>query len=87
MFANHFSSPTKLFQAANTEVTTSAMCQVMYADAIAGCDMLDIGANFFDPTCNFVPKRYRQMLYPGNPSTIMFVGPADPTRCNPNQNV
>jgi hypothetical protein len=59
----------------------------MYADAIAARDMLDIGADFLDPTCDFVPERYRQTVNPGNAGAIMFVGMADPARRNPNQNV
>jgi len=59
----------------------------MYANTIAGPDMLDIGADFFDPTCDFVPKRYRQTVNPGNPGAIMFVGMTNPARRNPNQNV
>ena len=59
----------------------------MYADSIAACDMLDIGAGFLDPTRDFVPKRYRQTVNPGNAGTIMFVGMADPARRNPNYNV
>jgi hypothetical protein len=58
----------------------------MYADAIAGRDMLDIGADFFDSTCDFVPERYRQTVNPGNAGEIMFVGMANPARRNPNQN-
>jgi hypothetical protein len=87
MFADHFYGRAKLFQAANAELTGSAVCQIMYADAIAARDMLDIGADFLDPTCDFVPERYRQTVNPGNAGAIMFVGMADPTRCNPNQNV
>jgi hypothetical protein len=87
MFADHFSAAPKLFQAANAELTASAVGQIMYTDAIAARDMLDIGADFLDPTCDFVPERYRQMLNPGNAGAIMFVGVADPARRNPNQNV
>jgi hypothetical protein len=87
MFADHFSSAAKLFQAANAELTASAVCQVMHTDAIGGRDMFDIGADFFDPTCDFVPECYRQTVNSGNAGTIMFVGMADPARRNPNQNV
>jgi hypothetical protein len=64
MFADHFSGTTKLFQPANAELTTSAVRKIMYANTIAGPDMVDIGADFFDPTCNFVPQRHRQMVNP-----------------------
>ena len=84
MFADHLSAAAKLFQPANAELTASAVCQIMYADSIAACDMLDIGAGFLDPTCDFVPKRYRQTVNPGNAGAIMFVGMADPARRNPN---
>ncbi len=30
----------------------------MYANTIAGPDVLDIGADFFDPACDLVPERY-----------------------------
>ena len=56
----------------------------MYADSIAAFDMLDISAGFLDPTCDFVPKRYRQTVNPGNAGAIMFVGMADPAGRNPN---
>jgi len=87
MLTDHFSGTTKLFQAANAELTAPAVCQIMYAYAIAACDMFDIGADFFDPACDLVPERYRQMVNPGNAGAIMFVGMADPGRRNPNQNV
>jgi hypothetical protein len=87
MFADHFSGAAKLFQAANAKLTGPAVCQIMYADPIAGRDVLDIGADFFDSTCDFVSERYRQTLNPGNPGAIMFVGMTDPARRNPNQNV
>jgi hypothetical protein len=87
MFADHFSAAAKLFQAANAKLTASTVCQVMYADAIAACDMLDIRAGFLDPTRDFVSERYWQAVNPGNAGTIMFVGMADPARRNPNQNV
>jgi hypothetical protein len=64
MFADHFSGAAKLFQAANAELTPSAVRQVMYTDAIAGPDMLDVSTNFFDPTCDFVAERYRQTVNP-----------------------
>src|SRR4029079_11558840 len=83
MFADHLSAAAKLFQPANAELTPSAVCQIMYADSIAACDLLDIGAGFLDPTCDFVPKRYRQTVNPGNAGAIMFVGMADPARRNP----
>jgi hypothetical protein len=87
MFADHFSGATKLFQTADAKLTSPAMSQIMYTDAIAGRDMPDIGADFFDPTCDFVPERYRQTVNPGNPGAIMFVRMADPARRNSNQNV
>jgi hypothetical protein len=87
MLADHFSRTTKLFQAANAELTAPAVCQIMYADAIAGPDVVDIGADFFDPACDLVPERYRQMVNPGNAGAIMFVRMTDPGRRNPNQNV
>jgi hypothetical protein len=49
--------------------------------------MLDIGADFFDPTRDFVSERDRQTVNSGNAGAIMFVGMADPARRNPNQNV
>jgi hypothetical protein len=64
MLADHLSGAAKLFQTANAKLTASAVSQIMYADAIAGPDMVDIGAGFFDPTCNFVPQRHRQMVSP-----------------------
>jgi hypothetical protein len=73
MFADHLSSAAKLLQAANAKLTCPAMSQVMYTDAIAGRDMVDIGADFFDPTGDFVTERYRQMVNPGNAGAIMFV--------------
>ena len=57
MFADHFSGVAKLFQAATAELTSPAVCQIMYADAVAGRDMLDVGTDFFDPTCDFVSER------------------------------
>jgi hypothetical protein len=87
MLADHLSGAAKLFQTANAELTGPAVCQIMYADAIAGRDMLDFGADFFDPTRDFVPERYRQTVNPGNAGAIMFVGMADPARRNPNQNI
>jgi hypothetical protein len=87
MFADHFSGTTKLFQPANAELTAPAVCEIMYAYAIAACDMFDITADFFDPACDLVPERYRQMVNPGNAGAIMFVGMTDPGRRNPDQNV
>src|SRR4029077_1580025 len=87
MFADHFSRTTKLFHAANAKLTTPAVRQIVYADAIAACAMFDITADFFDPACDFVPERYRQMVNPGNAGAIMFVGMANPGGRNPNQNV
>jgi hypothetical protein len=87
MLADHLSGTAKLFQTANAELAGPAVCQIMYADAIAGRDMPDIGADFFDPTCDFVPERYRKTVNPGNTGAIMFVGMADPAGRNPNQDV
>jgi hypothetical protein len=64
MFADHFSGTTKLFQAANAELTASAVGQIMYADAIAARDLFDIAAYFLDPTCDFVAERHRQTVNP-----------------------
>jgi hypothetical protein len=86
MFADHLSSTAKLFQAANAELTSSAVCQIMYADPIAGPDMLDIGADFFDSTCDFVPKRYRQKANPGNAVAIMRIGMTNSRSGDANQN-
>src|SRR5947199_4563020 len=61
MFANHLCTAAKLFQATRAELANSAVCQIMYADPIARRDILDVGANFFDPARNFVPKRHRQV--------------------------
>jgi hypothetical protein len=87
MFADHLAIAAELFQAANAEFAGAAVCQIMYADAIARRDMLDIGADFFDPTCDFVSERYRQTVKPRNAGAIMFVGMADPACRNPNQNI
>ena len=84
MFADHLSATAKLFQPANAKLTASAVCRIIYTDSIAAFDMLDIGAGFLDPTCDFVPKRYRQKVNPGNAGAIMFVGMADPARRNSN---
>jgi hypothetical protein len=87
MFADHLSGPAKLFHAANAELTPSAVCQIMYADAIARRDMPDVAADFLDPTCDFVPEGYRQTVNSGNAGAVVFIGMTDPARCNPNQNV
>jgi len=64
MFADHFSSTAKLFQPANAELTASAVSQIMYANTIAGRDVFNLGAYFFDPTRDFVPERHRQTVNP-----------------------
>jgi hypothetical protein len=87
MFADHLPVAAKLFQAANAVLTASAVCQIMYADAIARRDMLDVGTDFFDPPCDFVPERYRQTVNPGKAGAIMFVRMTDPAGPNPNQNI
>src|SRR4029453_7783251 len=87
MFADHLHGATKLFQTANAEYADAAVCQIMYADSIARRDMLDVAADFFDPSRDFVSERYRQTVNPGNARSIMFVGMTDPARGHPNQNV
>jgi hypothetical protein len=62
MFADHFSGTAKLFQPANAELTASAVNQIMCANPIAGPDVVDIGADFFDPACDFVPERHWQTV-------------------------
>src|SRR5215470_15342894 len=59
----------------------------MYADAIAGRNVFNVSTDFFDPAGDFVPECYGQTVNPGNAGAIMFVGMADPARCNPDQNV
>src|SRR4029077_9714759 len=59
---DHFSGTTKLFQAANAELTAPAVSQIMHANTIAGPDVVDIGADFFDPACDLVPERQRQTV-------------------------
>src|SRR5262249_44105953 len=87
MFANHLSGTAKLFQAANAELTGSAVCQVMYAHTIARRDMFDLGTNFVDATGDFVAERDRQTVNPGDTGTIMRVRMTDPGSRNANQNV
>jgi hypothetical protein len=77
----------KLFQTANAEFAGAAVSQVMHADAIGGRDMLDLGTDFFDPSCDFVSECYWQTVNPGNAGAIMFVRMTDPAGPNPNQNI
>jgi hypothetical protein len=87
MFADHLSAAAKLFQATDAKLTTSAVRQVMYANAIAGRNRLDVGTDFFDPTRDFVAERYGQTFNRGNAGAIMFVRMADAARRNSNQNI
>ena len=86
MFANHLCTAAKLFQATRAELANSAVCQIMYADPIARRDILDVGANFFDPARNFVPKRHRQVVDLRNTGAIMRIGMTNSRSGDANQN-
>jgi hypothetical protein len=87
MLANHFSASTKLFQAARTERTASAVNQIVYANTVSHGEMRHIIPDLLHATRDFVTKRERQTINRRNACAIMRVGMTDSGRCNADQNI
>ncbi len=87
MFADHLAAATELFQAAHTELTSSAAHQIMHANTVAHCDVRHIRADFLHAARDFVAKCHRQMIDPRNAGAIMRIGVTNSSSRNLNQNV
>jgi hypothetical protein len=87
MFADHFGRRAKLFVPRPAKSTGPASNEIMDTNAIAGFEILNRGAGFFDHPGDLVPKRNGQARYRRDSSAIMRVRVTDAGGANSNQNV